>query len=282
MGFLRASHNYNYLKKNAFLHISSCINKKYKRLLDTLCDKKCNANGIAFVVGISGPQGVELDTLNMSSTFQELNFAVFMQNDLTYTELVSLVAVVTKKTYPLNYKCIVFYFAGHGGVDDNGYSYVLPLQVEETQEAEKMYIEKGIVSHFWTETTPELKYRSRIFLFDCCLSTQSTRADPQKPTKKPKKFNLEARGSCLIAYATSRKYKSEGDDVRGGLWTHYLHQNLKLDLPISTILDRTHNDVIKDCRGTDNIQEPHYESCIGEFFLKGKLVIYIKWSFHYV
>ena len=207
----------------------------------------------------------------MSSTFDELNFAVFSQSNLTSSELVSLLNVASHFVYPLSYKFIVFYFAGHGGVD-NGQAYVLPLQLQETKDPEKVYIEESIVSQFSSEKSPSLQYRFRILLFDCCLTTPSTRNDP---SIKSEKFSLEARGGCLVAYATSRSYKSEGDMKRGGLWTHHLHQNLKLPLPISIILDRTHDAVKMESIASGRVQEPNYHSCIGEVYLKGTVIVMV-------
>ena len=185
----------------------------------------------------------------MASTFKELHLAVSSLNNLTSSELLSLLEVASTFVYPLGYKFIVFYFAGHGGVDpENGRAYVLPLQLHEAGDHEKVYIEDAIVSRFSTEMSPSLKYRFRILLFDCCLSTESTRNNPEDLSMEPKTFDLKARGGCLVAYATSRSYKSRGDSCRGGLWTYHLHQNLKLPLPISGVLDRTHDAVMKESR----------------------------------
>ena len=243
--------------------------EKFKTLLQLACRGKSTANGIAIIIGISGPEGIELDIKNMSSTFEELNFAVFSRSDLTSFELVSLLNVASNFVYPLSYKFIVFYFAGHGGVD-NGQAYVLPLQLQETKDSEKVYIQQSIVSQFSSEQSPSLQYRFRILLFDCCLTSPSMRHDP---SIKSEKFSIEAHGGCLVAYATSRSYKSEGNMKRGGLWTHHLHQNLKLPLPISVILDRTHDAVKNESIASGRLQEPNYHSCIGEVYLKGIVVV---------
>ena len=210
----------------------------------------------------------------MTSTFKELNLAVSSHNNLTSSELISLLHVASTFVYPPGYRFIVFYYAGHGGVDpDNGSAYVLPLQLQEAGDPEKVYIEDAIVSRFSTESSPSLEYRFRIFLFDCCLSTQSTRNNPEDLSTKQQKFDLKARGGCLVAYATSRSYKSEGDSYRGGLWTYHLHRNLKLPLTISGVLDRTHDAVMKESMSSGRIQEPNYHSCIGEVYLKGTVFL---------
>ena len=224
----------------------------------------------------------------MTSTFKELHLAVSSHNDLTSSELISLLHVACTFVYPPGYQFIVFYYAGHGGIDaDNGQGYVLPLQLQEAGDAEKVYIEDAIVSRFSTEISPLLEYRYRILLFDCCLSTQSTRNNPDNLSTKPQKFDLKAHGGCLVAYATSRSYKSVGDNCRGGLWTYHLHQNLKLPLPISVVLDRTHDAVRKESRAYGRIQEPNYHSCIGEIYLKDtvfwlKIILVIVCIYQYI
>ena len=78
----------------------------------------------------------------------------------------------------------MFYFAGHGGVDpDNGCAYVLPLQLHDGGDPEKVYIEDAIVSRFSTKSSPSLQYRYRMLLFDCC--TQSPRNNPEDCSTKP-------------------------------------------------------------------------------------------------
>ena len=103
----------------------------------------------------SGPEGVQLDITNISLTFEELNFAVL--SHLTSTELVSLLNVASAFIYPLSYKFIVFYFAGHGDVDpNNGHAYVIPMLLNEIDDPKKVYIEKAIVSQFSNAKSPSL------------------------------------------------------------------------------------------------------------------------------
>ena len=211
----------------------------------------------------------------MSSTFEGLNFAVLSQSNLTASEVLSLLNIAPSFVYPLSYKFVAFYFAGHGGIDHNGRAYILPLQLRKQGDLEKVYIEEAIVSPFSDKRSPSLKYRCRILLFDCCLATQSMRKDPDDPSSEPQKFKLEAPGGCLVAYATSRTSESEGDKQRGGLWTSHLHNNLKLPLPISVILDRTHDAVKKESIASGRLQESNYHSNIGEVYLKGIVFVIV-------
>ena len=208
----------------------------------------------------------------MSSTFEGLNFAVLSESNLTASEVLSLLNIAPSFVYPLSYKFVAFYFAGHGGIDHDGRAYILPFQLRKQGDLEKVYIEEAIVSPFSDKRSPSLKYRCRILLFDCSLATQSMRKHPEDPSPEPQKFRLEAPCGCLVAYATSRSSKSEGDKQRGGLWTSHLHNNLTLPLPISVVLDRTHDAVKKESIG---LQESNYHSSIGEVYLKGIVFVIV-------
>ena len=62
------------------------------------------------------------------------------------------------------------------------------------------------------------------------------------------------------------------DNYRGGLWTFHLHQNLKLPLPISVVLDQTYDTVMKEpmSSAAGRIQESNYHCCMVEVYLKGR------------
>ena len=70
------------------------------------------------------------------------------------------------------------------------------------------------------------------FFFDCCLSGNA------------RSTNVEVTDG-LVAFATSIGETSGGDTIQGGLWTRYLSDNLKLDLPLINILSRTHDAIIR-------------------------------------
>ena len=218
--------------------------------------KKPDAKGIAFIVGIYGADGTDEDVRNMSSTFEELNFAVFTERDPTRTQLACLVKAAAAVRYPINYKFITFYFAGHGGINDSGSPYVIPMQLKG-EDGKVVRVEEDIVSAFdGTKCTC-------LFFFDCCLSSGTSLRGPG-PHNLPKK--VKAPPGCLIAYATNIGYKSLGDKIRGGVWTHYLCKHLREPLSITTILSKTHDDVRKERK---DFQPPMCSFSIGEVYLKG-------------
>ena len=133
--------------------------------------KKPDAKGIAFIIGMYGAAGTDVDVKNVSSTFEdELNFAVFTERDPTCTQLACLVKAAATVRYPLNYKFITFYFAGHGGINDSGSPYVIPMQLEG-EDKKILHVEEDIVSAF------DGTKHTCLFFFDCCfLITARTRS----------------------------------------------------------------------------------------------------------
>ena len=205
--------------------------------------------------------GTDVDVDNVSSVFKdELNFAVFIEKDPTCTQLACLVKAAATVRYPLNYKFITFYFAGHGGINDSGSPYVIPMHLKE-EDRKVLRVEEDIISVF-----AGVK-QTYLFFFDCCLSGTSLEKHSSINHPKP----IKAPAGCIIAYATNIGYKSAGDKKRGGIWTHYLCKHLRDPQPLSitTILDKTHDDVIKERK---DFQPPLFSSSIGEVYLKGTYV----------
>ena len=108
-----------------------------------------NINGFAFVIGIYGPAGTKADVDLVSSTFEDLKFAVDRRVDQTCEELACLIeaASAPEMKYPLSCKCMAFYFAGHGGIDESGKPFILPMQ-KGKDVVERFYIEEDILTFF--------------------------------------------------------------------------------------------------------------------------------------
>ena len=242
--------------------------RKSKHQLHSLLKNYPQAKGLAIVIGVSGPPGIHDDVQNISLTFKrDLGFAVWQHNDPLLEELACLLQVAAEFNYPISYKFIVFYYAGHGGSDD-GHGYVIPAEDDQCDETNnKLFIDEGIVSPFRPKNAPNLANRYRLFFFDCCLS-ESRERGPNIPKKK-QQMKLPAHGNCLVAYSTFMTNEAAGDTDVGGIWTRYLYENLKLDLPITSILDITYNEVVEGTQKELSLQGPHYVSCIGTVYLKG-------------
>ena len=176
--------------------------------------------------------------------------------DQTCEELACLIkaASAPEMKYPLSCKCIAFYFAGHGGIDESGKPFILPMQTGK-DVVERFYIEENILSFF--RSSP--KECTHLFFFDCCLSAGTTCVSSQSTV------SLVPPPQSVIAHATYPGERARGNR-EGGVWTRHLCENLKRPIPITDILARTHDDVKKE--GGD-IQLPYQTSCVGEFFLTG-------------
>ena len=254
-----------------------------KEKIHRKCQYKPNAQGIIFVVdmlfvGKSGnPGGTDIDAANVSTTFsKELNFAVYSGEDLDCAELACLVQAAAEfDKYPLNYDFIAFYYTGHGGIDASSREFVLPLQLEGDDGLNVLYIEDDILSPFRSNSLGFCSHKDRkcLFFFDCCLDNKPALSIHGTPLQN-KDFNLKNPPACLVAYATSVNHESKGNEINGGLWTCHLCQNLRSTDPLSTILERTIDDVVKaqeknTKKDQVTYQRPHYVSDVGLVYLKG-------------
>ena len=176
--------------------------------------------------------------------------------DQTCEELACLIKAASERDYPMGYKYIAFYFAGHGGIDEFGRPYILPMK-KGKDITERFYLEENILSPFRPspdKKKPKKRY-THLFFFDSCL--EGTHASSQKTV------SLVPSPEFVIAHATYPGQLAAGKED-GGVWTGCLCQNLKRPLSITTILDRTHDEV-----KTRLPQWPYHSSCAGELFLKG-------------
>ena len=199
----------------------------------------------------------------MSSTFvNDLKFIVDRRIDQTCEELACLIKAISapEMKYPLSCKFIAFYFAGHGGIDESGKPFILPIQKDKDVE-ERFYIEENILSFFRSSPnkTKTKKECTHWFFFDCGLNARTTCVSSQHT------MTLTAPPQSVIAFATIPRKHAIGN-TEGGLWTRHLCENLKLPIPISDILDRTHKDVKNESEG---VQVPYHTICVGKVLPKG-------------
>ena len=230
-------------------------------------------------VGECGRGGTDVDADNICKTFRDnLNFATFLAEDRPCAELACLVKAAAEfDRYPLGYNFIAFYYAGHGGIDSSGREFVLPLQLTGGDTKHVLYIREDIISPFTCEPAVLIrdrrynknrhynKNRKCLFFFDCCLSPHLAVHGTEKM------FNLICPQDCLVAYATSINLTAGGNDTDGGLWTRHLCHHLKNAELLTTILDRTIDDVkAAQAKSTEKkYQLPHYETNAGLIYLKG-------------
>ena len=218
-----------------------CKPEYFTSKITPLCKKeKPGAQGIAFVIGMT-VAGTNKDVDNMYSTFQnDLKFAVLRENNLSRESLKCLIQAGAEYRYPLNYDYIAFYFAGHGGIDDSG-AFVV------TSDNGHVNVQREIIRPFETANIGHKFF----FFFDCCL------------TGNERSTNVEVTDG-LAAFATSIGERSGGDRIQGGLWTRYLSDKLKLDLPLINVLAQTYEAI----KGKGHQSSYYITNNIGEINLK--------------
>lgn len=221
------------------------------------------SQGIIYIVGIYGADGTEIDVQNTETTFKELNFTTFVERNPSGEDIANLVQAAAEVKYPYRYKYVAFYFAGHGGMDEDEKNFIMGLQLGDGDGSEIVYVDEYIVNPL--KCLHEKKI-SRLFFFDCCQSKNegnTFRAASLGTKKKPKPHPGE-----IVAYATNQGEKSWGDKTNGGIWTYCLCKNLReLYEPISTILSKTYDDVAI-ARNSD--QQPRMVCSLGVRYLKGE------------
>ena len=229
--------------------------------------------GIIFIITMQGPDGTDKDRENMKSTFEELNFTIFLQpQSFANSEgIASLIKAARECKYPQHYEYIAVYYSGHGGRDENGTTHVTGSGVDDTY-SEKLNINENIIAPL-REVEKNL-----LFFFDCCQTTDSDassscsayRGGSIPITKEKQKPNP----GILVAYAASRDQKSFGTLKDGGRWTHCLCVNMKKEINLQEALTRTSDEVRKISAGT---QVPVTTECTfedvvqlkkGKFFFK--------------
>ena len=205
------------------------------------------AEGIIFIVGIFGADGTANDVENVSSTFKELNFAIYIEWDPTSGLIAGLMKAAAVCDYPARYKYIAFYFAGHGGRDKSDKLFVKGLQLDKSNP-EILHIEEYI-----TEPLKVLERFTRLFFFDCCQTTGN--GTPFCDDGDAMKIqNPKPLPGMLLVYSTSEGQKSFGDKTNGRIWTYYLCKNLRQNLTIGEVLQKTF--ITSVVRRRKHFQEP--------------------------
>lgn len=214
---------------------------------------------------MNDPAGTEVDVDNVDKTFQELNFATYIVHDPTDDKVKILIraAAMMKEQYPLTYRYVALYFAGHGRRNKQEQNYIV------CSNNRKVFIEESIVCPL---SCLQARCLTRLFFFDCCQDD-----DCQACSNAKKKASPAAAVGQLVAYACNKGEKASGNNSKGGIWTYHLCKNFReLDEPITTILAKTYEDVASYQAGKNRFQEPLVISTIGVRKLKqhkGKLAV---------
>ena len=218
-----------------------------QKIEDKLKEKK---QGIVFIVGMSDANGTEKDILDMQNVFAKLNFALFLEHNLTANDTKNLTkAIAAYPDFSIKYKYIIFYYAGHGGITSNGDAVLKPVQ--DSNETEFVFVERDIIRPI----EAGLKDKCLLFFFDCCLSVARGVDEGLTPD-----LNIgPIHNNSLVAYASSVGEKAFGDK-NGGFWTKTLVKHLERNERLVTILSDVRFEVQKGynqkCTLKDNLATP--------------------------
>ena len=231
-------------------------------------DKRVGLVVIMGVVNKHGPQGTDRDIERVKKTFEDLNFATWVIKDPTPDVTREAVKIVTQYDFPIGFRGVVVYYAGHGGsYNDKGY-FFLPCGGDKHY---KFLVDSELIELFQPKNKEcRLANRFRLFLFDCCLKEDNKleeaptaqtviTTNPLLPTYQP------GDDYTVVAHAAYMREPSKGNFSEGGIWTICLCNNIEKDAnekSISAILEQTRLDVISKTRGA--VQAPFHKSIGGD------------------
>ena len=206
----------------------------------------------------------------LKKTFEDLNFATWVNKDPTPDKVREAVKIETEYNFPLSFRGVIVYYAGHGESYNEKEFFILPCGDDKH---DYFLVDNDLIAPFQPKNKDcRLANRYRLFLFDCCLkedvnpgaiATVQTiiESNPYLPHYQPDvDYTLVAHAAYI------RDAKSKFWD--GGVWTHCLCDNIKLHASTKTIgaiLNKTREDIIKKTAG--KVQAPFYKSVGGDVML---------------
>ena len=230
------------------------------------------ANGLAIIVSNDYKDIKELPTLdgtikdntNMRGTFEELNFAVISEHNVTYSKMLALISsVVNHKHYPPTYQRIVFVFSGHGKDD-------FLLYTGDNKRTNTISIEY-ILQRF--SEASHLAKIPKVFLIDACRGEQVNPGLMVPRGGKNVSQIVPADGNWLLAYSTLPKQKSYEEQGKGGVWMSKLSDRLRTDdSSLNDILTTVNRELVALYQGDAKypLQQPEFTSRLNSniFFLR--------------
>ena len=187
-------------------------------------DKRVGLVVIMGVVNKYGPQGTDIDVDRVRKTFQDLNFAIWVIKDPTPDKVREAVEIVTEYNFPLSFRGVIVYYAGHGGSYNEKGFFILPCSDDKQ---EKFLIDSELIAPFQPKNREcHLANRYRLYLFDCCLKEDTTAHTIIESNSYLSRYQPEV-DYTLVAHAAYIREASKGKFWDGGVWTHCLCDNIK-------------------------------------------------------
>ncbi len=229
------------------------IAEKDQEIMNAIGANYKKTKGVVIFVGVSDCGGTDVDANSIRTTFkEELGFCFFPLTNPKRNELSCLIKAVARSELTFRCKTVVFYYAGHGGINEREEPFI-------KLSDGKFRIREDILRHFSGDLVD--KSRRYLFFFDSCLSGASVKSSLRLSIP-----NIPL--GCLLAHATSFGSVSHGFLQSGGVWTRHLCEYLKQSISVSDALDHSYTSVSSELKG-GNAQYPTYMSRTGAVFLKG-------------
>lgn len=173
-----------------------------------------NKEGLAFLSGCSGTPGTE-DYIENCTAIERMKYCLETQlgyvtvvvgENVTRSNLISLLRQVEKLSLPINFNRVFFYFFGHG-------------TKETIQVADGCINRSEIISGFQSICPPERDV-FRIFMFDCCRVRDTTTPKYRNPWSSGGEYPDST--NTLVIYATEKDFKAYYGVTNGcGLMTYF-------------------------------------------------------------
>ena len=206
----------------------------------------------------------------VEETFKGLSYAVWTVRNTTPSKMKNAAKIISKyRHFPIEYKWIVVYYSGHGGISKDNNKGFFWFQNESTP-----------FEHVIDPLQPgykgcSLENRKRLFLFDCCLTESQipVETDPIPTNRDDLPSFMPIHDYTIIAYATFLRNPAFGSSSEGGKWTDVLCNNIKKYASlkkVNEILELTRDEVIQKAfrlNTDERPQDPHFTSIGGHGWL---------------
>jgi len=216
------------------------------RVVPTIDPKR--TNGLVLIItndykesGLKPLSGTHNDGENIKKTMEFFDYAVLHEKNVSRHQMESLLSFAANGfEYLERFKCIMFYFSGHGGSQTVGNvekPNELAFNVIYTQDGQEFPVE-DIVDPFMPKNKPKCGNIPKVFFIDACVGVHRQYDDSELvPAERmvggavPKlqyvpTFRVPAVGNFIVACATSVGYVSW--EANGfGVWTSALTEVIK-------------------------------------------------------
>jgi hypothetical protein len=169
---------------------------------------------IALVIGNTDYDNNDWDLKNptndanlISVSFKELGFDVILKENLEREEFIDNISLFKEKQD--SYDFSIIYYAGHAIQDENGNSYILPIDFSNDSEIEESGINISELLNYFENSSQKC-----LFILDACRNTGNNGLS--KPL-------IEDPLNVKLAYSTSfGKTASDNTDSENTIYTYYL------------------------------------------------------------